>query len=149
MFAHVECRFVSDIVARLVEYASALVGGSTLSTVDIADRVHVAESHSMDQELQQDPSVLCGFATRTMVLLISILDWCHGVSMPIQRPHHASAKGLQVEMAAVGMPRTGLPPVDSSCSDIDVAFDRDKGKILLGVHSLMVCRPHCILCLGN
>eukprot|EP00892_Ulva_mutabilis_P012890 jgi/Ulvmu1/9974/UM059_0023.1 len=131
--------FVSDIVKKLVGYASALVAGECQSNIQNVRTGPETEARAMDEDkaLPQDCSALCGFAQRTMLLLISILDWCHGVSMPIRRPHHASAKGVQIEVAAAGMLRVGVPAMDSSNSGIDIAMDRDKGKILLAVHSLM------------
>lgn len=124
------CRFVSEVVSKLVGYATTLMGADDDPSVNHKDTFAVAN------DLPQDS--LCGFVQRTLLLLISILDWCHGFSMPIQRPHHASAKGLQVEMAAAGMLRAGLTSIDSTQAEVDIALDRDKGKILLAVHSLMV-----------
>lgn len=131
-------RFVAEVVSKLVGYATALVGDEANSNINLMSRGGRLEVSKDEEDLPQSSDTLRSFAQRTMLLLISILDWCHGYSMPIQRPHHASAKGLHVEMAAAGMLRVGLPSAESTLPEVDVALDRDKGKILLAVHSLMV-----------
>lgn len=142
-------RFVSDVVSKLVGYATVLVGDESISNINLqspGERLQV--SMEEEEDWPQTSDTLCSFAQRTMLLLISILDWCHGYSMPIQRPHHASAKGLHVEMAAAGMLRVGLPSAGSTVPEVDVALDRDKGKILLAVHSLMVRIDSSSRCYG-
>lgn len=114
------------------------MGTRTKIATDTSGNCIVAEYSAEGVIPSGDTDSLRVFAHRTMLLLITVLDWCHGLSMPIQRPHHASAKGVQVEMAAAGMLRNGAFSIDTSQCDVDVAVDRDKGKILLNVHSQMV-----------
>jgi hypothetical protein len=135
-------RFVTDIVRKLSSYARVLAKGTNVTgETDVASWRSLASEGVQNLDCKQ-VQLQSLYAERVLLLMVNVLDSCHGVNMPVLRPHLAEAEGYEVELnVAVNSSLHGSGFETSVFQDNDffkVLEISQMGVIYLRAHSNLV-----------
>jgi hypothetical protein len=137
------CSFVSDMVDKLTEYSLLICGQRDSAPLDAAAWQALAESGTVtsDSKLASSHG---SHAERSLHLLAMILDRAHGKNMPIQRPHHASARGVPLELNVA--PSVEVPTERWPDHGMFVVGQRMQRSTNVNVHTNSAAvRPHALV----